>query len=57
MSIAIRAGVTMLVGILTLTGLIPESAAAVVEDNATLVVGGVLTIWGIVAAQRARSEA
>lgn len=53
---ALRALITGIVGVLTALGIIPESASALIEENAALVVGGVLVIWGAFAADRARKD-
>lgn len=53
----IRPALQILAGILVAAGLIPEGAQEAVVEHGTLVVGGLVVLWGIVAGARNRKEA
>lgn len=48
-STTIRGAATFLAGVLAMVGAIPEGAQEVIVENATLAVGAVTTLWGVVA--------
>ena len=53
---SIRALIVGITGILTATGVLPESLSEAVVTNAEAVVGGVMVIWSAFTVERIRAE-
>lgn len=52
MTVAIRALLTGVIGLLVALGLVPESLQETLVENATTTIGAVLILWSMVASRR-----